>query len=44
MSKKLKAIELWWNKLETTPANPAVVWWILLAWFVLCAVVLYKCG
>lgn len=44
MIKNFKIIIAWWDNLGTKPANPAVVWWILLAWFVLCAVVLYKCG
>lgn len=39
----IKSIIEWWDSLGTKPANPAVVRWILLVWFVLCVVVLYKC-
>ena len=45
MRKKIKAIELWWFKLGTVPANPVVVNWLLfVAMFVLTAVVLHRCS
>lgn len=44
MHKKIKALELWWCKLGTVPANPVVVNWLLfVALLVLTTVVLYQC-
>lgn len=39
----IKNIIEWWDSLGTKPANPNTARWILLVWFVLCVVVLYKC-
>ena len=43
MIKIFENVVEWWDSLSTTSANPATVRWILLVWFVLCVVVLYKC-
>ena len=44
MHKKIKSLELWWFRLGTVPANPAVVNWLLvLALLVLSAVAMYRC-
>lgn len=44
MIKKYKSVIEWWDSLGTKPANPAVVWWVLGAWLILSAVVLFRCG
>lgn len=44
MLRKIKSLELWWFRLGTVPANPAVVNWLLvLAVLVLSAVAVYRC-